>query len=51
MQTGQGIALKIENLSKSYGQIKAVNGLDLKIEKNPKASGQQILMSLFLYIG
>ena len=33
MQTGQGIALKIENLSKSYGQIKAVNGLDLKVEK------------------
>lgn len=33
MQTCNGIALKIENLSKSFGQIKAVNGLDLKIEK------------------
>jgi ABC-2 type transport system ATP-binding protein len=33
MQTVQGKALKIENLSKSFGQIEAVKGLNLQAEK------------------
>jgi ABC-2 type transport system ATP-binding protein len=33
MQTVQGKALNIENLSKSFGQIEAVKGLNLQVEK------------------